>query len=215
MDNSENDLHQEAKNAAESDDIRERVRSITLKALSERQLDKENINSVVKSVIEGVTEGLGESSEKLKPQLQDSMAGIDDALSKSAVAAKLATEEAIGRAEQFAEHDLKKAMEDFKGLEESFIDTINVVAKGSGSLASSALGEIAEHLKNSGTASGKEAVNAVNSLSHSLLDAGKGTVSEIASATQSATGHFANIASGILSGMADAVASSAKSKSDK
>ena len=213
MDNSDKTLHEEAKEQAGSEDIREKVRAITLKALSERQLDKENINSVVKSVIEGVTEGLGESSEKLKPQLQASMSGIDDALGKSAIAAKLATEEAIGRAEQFAENDLKKAMDDFKGLEDSFIDTINTVAKNSGSLASNALGEIAEHFKNTGTASGKEAVDAVSSLSKSLLDAGKDTVSELSTATHSATGHFANIASGILSGMADAISSSNKTKS--
>ena len=211
MDDSDKSLHDEAKSASGSDDIREKVRAITLKALSERQLDKENITAVVKNVIEGVTEGLGESSEKLKPQLQASMAGIDDALSKSAIAAKLATEEAIGRAEQFAENDLKKAVDDFKGLEESFIDTINTVAKGSGTLASSALGEIAEHFTNTGTESGKEAVHAVSSLSQSLLDAGKGTVSELSSAAQSATGHFSNIASGILSGMADAISSN-KSK---
>jgi len=213
MDNSDDNLHEEAKNAAGSDDIREKVRSITLKALSERKLDSENITSVIKSVIEGVTEGLGESSEKLKPQLKESMSGIDDALSKSAIAAKLATEEAMGRAGQFAENDLKKAMEDFKGLESSFIETINTVAHSSGDLASNALNEIAEHLKNSGTESGKEAMNAVNSLSQSLLNAGKGTVEEIASATQSAGGQFASIASGILSGMAEAISSSNKPKS--
>ncbi|MDH3327154.1 MAG: hypothetical protein OEM38_10600 [Gammaproteobacteria bacterium] len=213
MDKNENDLHEEAKQVADSNDIREKVRLITLKALSERQLDKESINSVVKSIIEGVSEGLGESSEKLKPQLQASMSGIDDALSKSAIAAKLATEEAIGRAEKFAESDLKKAVEDFKGLEDSFIDTINTVARGSGSLVSTALGEIASHLKKTGTDSGKEAINAVNSLSHSLVDAGKGTVDEIASATQSATGHFASIASGVLAGMADVISSGKKPKS--
>lgn len=214
MENAENTLHDEAKNVADSADIRELVRSITLKALGERQLDKENITAVVKSVIEGVTEGLGESSEKLKPQLQASLAGIDEALSKSAIAAKLATEEAMGKAEQFAEQDLKKAVDDFKGLEDSFIDTINTVAHSSGSVASSALHEIADHLKNTGTQSGREALEAVDTLSHALLQVGKGTVSEIASAAQAATGQFASIASGILSGMADVIAPDKKSKSE-
>jgi len=204
-------IHEAAKKASSSDNIREQVRAITLKALSERQLDKENITAVVKSVIEGVSEGLGESSEKLKPQLQASMSGIDDALSKGAIAAKLATEEALGRAEQFAEKDLKKALEDFKHLEASFIDTINTVAKNSNTVVSSALDEIASHLKNTGTASGKEALEAVSSLSQSLLDVGKGTVDEISTAAQKATGHFSHIASGILSGMADAL-SADKSK---
>lgn len=213
MESPKDDLHEEAKKAAGSDDIREKVHLIILKALSERQLDKENINAVVKSVIEGVTEGLGESSEKLKPQLQASLSGIDDALSKSAIAAKLATEEALGRAEQFAEKDLKKAVDDLKGMEDSFIETINAVARASGDLVSASLTEIADHLKSSGTSSGKEALDAANSLSKMLLDVGKGTAGEIVSATQSATGHFASIASGVLSGMADAISAGKKPKS--
>jgi len=216
MNNKDNKLHEDVKKIADSasgDDLREKVRLVTLKALSQRQLDKESINDIVTTVIEGVTQGLGESSENLKPQLKASLSGIDDALSKSAIAAKLAAEEAFGRAEHFADNDLKKALNDFKGLESSFIETINSVAKGSTDLVSTALGEISEHFKKAGTASGKEAVDAVNSLSHALVDVGKGTVDEIASATQSAGGHFAKIASGILSGMADAVASSSsKSK---
>jgi len=206
-------LHEEAKKVSGSDDIREIVHSIILKALSERQLDKENINSVVKSVVSGVTEGLGESSEKLKPQLQASMSGIDDALSKSAMAAKLASEEVMGRAGQFAENDLKKAMDDFKGLENSFIDTIKTVASESGNVTSAALGEVADHFKNSGTASGKEALEAADGLSRLILEVGKGTVGEVTSATESARGHFASIASGILSGMADAIAPDNKTKS--
>lgn len=211
MSTEDENLREDVKNVADSDDVREKVRQVTLKALSERELDKDRIADIVKIVVEGITDGIGETSTNLKPQLKASMAGIDDALSKSAVAAKLASEEALGRAEQFAQNDIKKALEDFKGLEESFIDTINTVAKGSSSLVATALNEISDHLKHSGTQSGKEAADAVSSLSHTLLDAGKGTVNELANATQLASGQFTKIASGILSGMADAISTSRRS----
>jgi len=194
-----------AKKAVSEDDIRERVRNITLKALSEHQLDKDNIKQVIHAVVEGVTEGIGDSSDKLKPKLHASLNGVDDALSKSAMAMKLTAEEAISRTEKFAKEDLNNAINELKGLEDIFIDTINTVAKQTSELTSSALTELSDHLKNSGTASGKEALEAVKEINDVLLDVSKETISELTQASKIATEQFSSIASGILSGMAEAI----------
>ena len=194
-----------AKDAVASENIQEQIKNITLTALSERQLDKDNIKQVVSAVLQGVTEGVGDSAERMKPQFKEALSGIDSALSKSAIAAKLATEEAAGKVENFAKQDVKQAMEQMESLEDLFIDTVNTVASQSNKLASSALTELADHFKNSGTESGKEALEAVNSLKSLFLETGKGSIDELASATQTAGNQFAQIASGILSGMAEAV----------
>ena len=203
--NAANSNKSEAKDAVGSENLQELIKNITLTALSQQQLDKENIKQVVSSVLEGVTEGVGDSAERMKPQFNEALAGIDAALSKSAIAAKLATEEAAGKVEQFAKQDVKKAIDELSSLEDLFIDTVNTVASQSGQLSSSALKEVAEHFKNSGTASGKEALEAVNSLKNALLNMSKGSIDEIASATQTAGNQFGQIASGILAGMAEAV----------
>ena len=200
-----------AKQAVSEDDIHEKVKNITLNALSNHQLDTEAVKQVIQAVVEGVTEGVGDSSEKLKPKLKESLSGIDDALSKSAIAMKLTVEEAAGRAEQFAKEDLNNALNELRGLENTFIDTINTVAKQTSELTSAALTELAEHLKNSGTSSGKEALSAINSINNALLDVGKETISELAHASQTAGERFTHIASGILSGMAEAIKPKGKS----
>jgi len=194
-----------AKKAVSEDDIREQVRNITIKALSDHQLDKDSIKQVIHAVVEGATEGVGDSSDKLKPKLQASLNGIDDALSKSAIAMKLAVEETASRTEKFAKEDLNSAINDLRSLEDIFIDTINTVAKQTSELTSSALTELSDHLKNSGTASGKEALDAVKGINDALLDVGKETISELTQASKTAGTQFGSIASGLLSGMAEAI----------
>lgn len=202
-----------AKQAVSEDDIREQVKNITIKALSDHQLDKESIKQIIHAVVEGVSEGVGDSSEKLKPKLKETLDGIDDALGKGAIAAKLAIEEAAGKTEKFAKEDLNGAINNLRDLEDNFIDTINTVAKQTSDLTGTVLTELSDHLKKSGTSSGKEAVDAVKSINDALLNVGKETINELSQATQSAGGHFANIASGILSGMAETI--QPKNKSDK
>jgi len=205
MNDQSSDAQESAKAAAHSEDIQEQIKNITMAALSERQLDKENIKHVVSSVLTGVMEGLGDSAERMKPQLEEALSGIDDALSKSAIAAKLATEEATSKVETFAKQDVKQALDEIEKLEDLFIDTVNSVASQSGHLSSTVLKELSGHLKNSGTQAGKEAIAAADSLRNIIFEMSKGSVNEIAAATQTAGNQFAQIASGILSGMADAV----------
>ena len=204
-----------AREAVSGDNIRDQVKNITLAALSQRQLDKESIKQVIHSVVEGVSEGVGDSAERVKPQLKESLAGIDDALAKSAMAAKLAVEEAAGRAESFAKEDLKSAVSQLESLEDLFIDTVNTVAKQTGELTSSALTELSAHLKNTGTASGREALDAVSNLKNTLLDVGKDSVSEITNATSNAASQLAQVASGLLSGMAEAIQPNRKDSDNK
>ena len=194
-----------AKQAISADNIHERIKSITLKALSERQLDKEAIKSVVTLVLQGVSEGVGDSAERMKPQISEALSGIDSALGKSAIAAQLASEEVVGKVSDFVKSDAKEAIDQLLSLEDMFIDTINLVAKESSTLTANVFSELSEHMQKSGTQSGKEAIAAADRLKDIILEAGKGSVSEIASSTEAAGQQFSQIASGILAGMAEAI----------
>ena len=205
-----------AKQAVSEDDIREQVKNITLKALSHQQLDKDSIKRVVQAVVEGASDGIGDSSENLKPKLKESLKGIDDALSKSAIALKLAVEETAGRTEKFAKEDLNSAIGELKNLEDNFIDTLNSAAKQASTLTSSVLTELSDHFKQPGTSAGREAIDATKDINDALLRMGAGTINELAEASKTASEQFSNIASGILSGMAEAIKpkSNAKPESD-
>ena len=205
MNEQTDDVKDSAKAAIESNDIREKIKQITLTALTQRQFDKESIKQVVSSVIGGVAEGVGDSAERMKPQITEALSGIDDALSKTAMATKFAAQEAATTIETFTKQDLNKMTEQLNSLEDLFIESINNVATQSSELTSKVLTELSGHLKNSGTQVGKEALEAVRSLKNIAFDVGKGTVDEIATATKTAGDQFAHVVGGVLSGVADAI----------
>lgn len=203
--NDDNDIKMASKQAISTDNIHERIKSITLLALSERQLDKSAIKSVVTLVLLGISEGVGDSAEQMKPQIFEALSGVDSALGKSAMAAQLASEELRGKVSDFVETDAKAAIEHLRSLEDVFIDTINSVAKESSEVTANVLSDLSSHLQKSGTQSGKDALVAAERLKEIVLEAGKGSVSEIASATAVAGQQFSQIASGILAGMAESI----------
>ncbi len=192
--------------------LRERVRDITLEALSQRRLNTDAVREVIEQVTEGVIGGVGAQSEQLQSSLKEALAGVDDALEKTAEAAKLAAEEALGRANEFSDHDLKTVLQELATLEDLFVDTLRNAAQQTGEVASQVLTDLAEHLKVAGTQAGAEAREAVDSLRAQLKAAGRDAAVEAAQAGKQMGEKLAQIASGFLAGMADAL--QAKSKRD-
>jgi hypothetical protein len=201
-----NNVSEDAKSAVLSgEDLRNKVRDITLNALSERKLDKESIRDVISSVTQGVGEGVSEPGERAQASVLQALEGVDDALQKSAQAAKLAAQEAIGRANDFTDHDVRAALDELSTLEEMFLETVKVVASQSGEVAAGLLTDVAGHLRSSGTGVGTQAAEAVDGLRKELKAVGRDTLVNAADAGVAVGEQMANIASGFLSGMADAL----------
>ncbi len=197
---------------SEGVDLRERVRDITLEALSQRRLNTDAVREVIEQVTGGVIGGVGAQSDQLQSSLKEALAGVDDALEKTAEAAKLAAEEALGRANEFSDHDLKTVLQELSTLEDLFVDTLRNAAQQTGEVASQVLTDLAEHLKVAGTQAGAEAREAVDSLRAQLKAAGRDATVEAAQAGRQMGEKLAQIASGFLAGMADAL--QAKGKRD-
>lgn len=186
-------------------DLRERIRQITLTALTERQLDKENMKSVIEEVMTGVTKGFSDSNDRLKPAFQASLQGVDDALAKSALAAKLAAEEMMSKTEKFATQDIKQVGEDIRSIEDLLFNSINLVARRSSEVASNTLQELSEHLRNTGTSVGKTALDSVQALTSALETTGKQGLQEVGNTSKEFAMNMAKVASGILAGMSEAI----------
>ena len=187
----------------EGKDVRDEVRDITMQALSKGQIELERVKSVVKSVWDGATEGVGQESEKMKHTFNDVMSGLDDALEKSAQASKLAIEETAGKVKDFSQEDLKRAIDDLKGLEEMLLDTISDVAKSSKSTVADVLHDTLEHAKNSGTEVGQKVLKDIDQLRAKLGENSKDTLNTVGHAASNFTADVADAASGILAGIAD------------
>ena len=84
-------IKEEAAAAAEQGkDLRALVRDMTLRALSRRSLSVTDIMAVVRAVTEGVSLGLGRRAGELKDAAHEALAGLDEAVKKTAEATKLA-----------------------------------------------------------------------------------------------------------------------------
>ena len=199
---------QEVKQAVRSviergESIREDVRNITLNALSKGKLDVKKINQVVRAVMEGASMGAEPKGTQVKDTLSESMAGMDQALVKSAEASSLAVEEAASRLKDFGKQDLKRALDDLLTLEDMFLDTIKKVAKESNEVVGGTLNDLVQHARNSGTAAGKSSSEIVETLNRELGQTLRETVTTGTDAALKVGAHLSQAAAGILGGIAE------------
>lgn len=189
-------------------DIHNEVRKIVVDALKNGQMEPEHIKEVLQAVVNGAVEGATESEPEAKEILQQTITGIDDALSQIAQASSLAIEEAADNVEQFNEHDLKRALTDLNDLEKLFFDTLNDVAKGSQEVTSDIIKKLVHHLQHSSTSVGRTVEETSSHLRTFLSSKGKNIpLADIAKTTGASV---ARIASGLLAGIADSLSSDEK-----
>lgn len=199
---------QEAVGKAE--DISEKVRTITIEALSKRQLDYDSIRSTLRDVLKGAKMGVVDDSGNIKDAFQQVSQGLDEALAQSAEASKLAIEETAGRLQDFTQQDLKRAIDELSGLEDLFIETMREAATNSQGLVADTFNDLVSHAKNNGTAVGKRIADDVNVLKDRLGTAGKEQVGEITDAAKLFSANVASAASGFLAGLAETLQESGK-----
>lgn len=207
--NQQQDVKNEVRDAVQSGlDIHNKIRTITLKALTTRQLDRENIKNVAEEVSKGINEGLTTQSEYTKEVFTQAASALDDALATAAEASKLAIEEAASKVSEYSEHDLNGATKDLQEMEGLFLDTLEKVATGGNQVIAEIVSDFVVHARQSGTAVGKQALAALDVLKK-LPRLGKEAV---ISTTVATTITLAQIGSGILLGIAESLQSSHSKK---
>ncbi len=193
-----------AREAAEqSGSIRDDVRNLTVEALSQGGLDLEKIKEVVSAVLDGASVGAEARGVHIKETLSESMAGVDEAIAKSAEASKLALQEAAGHLKTFGKEDLKRALDDVMALEGLFLEVTRTVAKESGEVVSTTLNELIAHAGNSGTAVGQKSSEIVETLNRELTEGLREAVSARGDAVLKVTAHLSQAAAGFLEGFAE------------
>ena len=203
-------LQDEIKGAVETGrDIKETVRRVTLKALTEGELDTESVRQVASAVVKGAGIGAASHGAEARDILTMAVSGLDEALSKAAEASKLALEEAAGRGEEFSSHDFKQTLDDMQGLEELFLETLRDAAKGSKDQVAVILHDLAEHAQHSGTAVGTQLKEGLTDLVEQATGAGKSQLESHAESVKTTGSLLARLASGMLEGIADSLHPSA------
>ncbi|MGD2055502.1 MAG: hypothetical protein PVJ15_01750 [Gammaproteobacteria bacterium] len=195
-------LKEAARRVAESgSDLQAGIRDLTLTALSSARLDLPHIREVTRSVIEGVGAAAEERSGDAGEVIRQSLDGIGDALSKAGEASTLAIREATGRAAEFSEHDLKRALDDLASLQDLLLDTLGDVAKVGSATLSSMLADFQTHARITGNALGEQLAGNIAALQRLIPPAGREGLKAGAQTAREAAERLGRIASGILAGI--------------
>lgn len=209
MDQDTTKLEGEVKAAVESDpaSIAERVRGITLSALSEGRLDGEGIRQVMGAVLKGAQQGVARPGEQSATALEEAVRGLDEALAAAAQATQLAIQEAAGRTGEFSREGLKTRADELAGLESRFLDTLTEAARSATGHVQDTLRDLAAHSRASGTAVGGRVQSAASQLARALADAAQDQFEAGARTVRNEAGLLAGLAAGMLRGIADSLQS--------
>jgi len=200
---------------AEGENIHEAVRDITLEALSAGHLDVQKMREVVQAVLQGASLGAKEKGAQAEQALREAMAGMDDALAKSAEASKLAIEEAAGHIKEFGSQDLKRGLDDLRSMEDMFLDTVQNIARASDGAVREGLGNLAQHARNTGTEVGAAAKTAVEKLTGQLEKNVRESVSTGADTALKVGAQMSQAAAGFLEGIAETLKKTGSNKKEQ
>jgi len=195
-------IEQQVVAALESDPaaISERVRAITLQALSEGHLDTQSIKQVMTAVLNGAQRGFTREDEHRSQALREAVRGLDDALAYAAEATKLAIQEAAGRTSDYSRQGLKTAVDDLAELESQLVETLGKAAQSATGVAQATLRDLTEHARTSGTAVGDKARSALSELSHAVSGSARETTTAGAQVLRKEATLIAALAAGVLKG---------------
>ncbi len=186
-------------------DIRARIHDVTLLALKNRRFDRHGMRDVVQAVTGGVAMGAEESRADLRKALAEAFRGLDEALTRSADASRVALRQLVVTGRDLSDNDVKQALTNMKRLEDDFLSTAGRAAEAASEKVRPELKRMLDAARQNGTETGRMAATTLTELTQRFsvasLDVALAGV-EVAAEVGS---RFALLAGGILSGIADAL----------
>ncbi|NWG87752.1 MAG: hypothetical protein HXY26_09670 [Hydrogenophilaceae bacterium] len=191
--------------ASEGVDLRVRVRQLVTDAILKRQADPKEIKAVMQATVDGLGVGLAQRGNHAGEALKEAMAGLDEAVAKSVYAVKMAVDESWGQGRQFADEDLRAALDAVKNLEDDMVGTLKRTGEKTQGVLKAEFDKLREHLARVGTDTGSQVRDTVSTLNGRLAGVASGSASEVKQTAKEATGRLAAVTSGVLRGLADAI----------
>lgn len=206
-------LEAEVRNAVEQgNDVQEKVRKLTLRIISARSLDIKSVRQAAGAVMRGARSGVQKELQHSSAQtqvarehLKQAVTGLDVALAQFAEAAKLAVQEAAGRAQKYSSEDLKRARSDLESLETMFVETLQSSASAARDTAGEILHDLASHTRTHGSAVGAQLKDTLTVFAHQIAAAGRAQAGIGLHLARNTADLMRQIAAGVLTGLADHV----------
>ena len=190
----------------QGEDVRERVRDLTLNALTSRRFDRDDIREVIRAITEGASLGAeGSHAGSTRNSLAEALRGMDQALAKSVQAGQEAIRRLLDVGRGVSERELQQALDGLQKIEEDFVTTVSQVAESAGERVRPELREAVGQATKAGTETGRQVAATVTELTRTFAGTSfKATLAGIEIGGEFGV-RFAQIASGVLSGMAAAL----------
>lgn len=190
---------------AAGEDIRGRIRELTLQALKERKFDFSRFQEALRAMTQGISVGAEQRGHDVKAAVSEAFAGMDQALTKAAQAGTLAMQELVSHSRQFSEGDLKLALDQLQRLERDFLESVREISQKSSGAVRSEWQDLLTHAQRTGTDTGA----VVSATARKFAGRMAGTFATATTATLEAAlqfgERFAQAASGMLAGMSEAL----------
>lgn len=145
-----------SRTVASGRDLQSHVSQLVFSALSTAttQIDPAHIRRVTRAALEGVGAGAPTGGAESAEVIRKSVAGVEDALLKTAGVSRLALEEAAGHVEEFSKTDLRRAVDELASLQDLFLNVLGDVAKAGSKTAAVTFADMLRHIRDSGGALG-------------------------------------------------------------
>lgn len=191
--------------AGDEVELRERVRSLVMKALVDHQTDPAAIREVMRDTLAGVGAGLLERGNQAGAALREAVLGMDEAVGRSVYSMRMAMEEAWGMGHRFAETDMKDTVDAVKDLEGDLLSTLKEASDKTQGWLKGEFADLGRHLARTGTDTGAQVRAVMEKLSSRMGSIATGSTAETLATAEEARGRLASVASGILRGLADSI----------
>jgi uncharacterized protein DUF6781 len=195
--------HLASQSVKQGSNVRATVRDLTLKALQQRELTLDQIRKVLRSVTEGANLGVAKRELKVEKVLSDTVAGMDDALFKAVQASNVALHRLTGTGYDYADSNLKKALDELEKLEDEFIQSIEYAAKSASEKMKAPWNQVLSKTKLSGTSTGTQVTSTLRDYAKRAQAAMRAQRETGFKTAHLLTQNFATLTSGILIGMSE------------
>jgi len=184
-------------------DLQSHVSELVFSALSTAtaSFDPTHIRQVIRAALEGVSSGAQPAADSAAV-IRKSVAGVEDALLKTAGVSRLAIEEAAGHVEDFSRSDLRRAVDELAALHELFLNVLGDVAKAGSKTAAVTFSDIQRHLRDSGGALGTMLADNARGLQELFPPAVRESLQAGADTAGRAAEELGRMAGGLLAGIA-------------
>ena len=191
-----------SKSSRHGGDIHEKVRDLTLHALTSRRFGPGQIKDVVRAMTEGITLGAAKRGGDTRHTLSQALAGLDEALMKSAEASRLALQELASKAKELNDTEVKQVLTNLSHLEDDFLSTVSSAADSAEQKIKTELHDLVTHARRTGTDTGAKVAETLGEFTSRtgsiMLDSAKAGVDQ----ALEMSARFTELAGGILAGMA-------------